>query len=345
MSRVVPSQPINVQRRGRFTVTAHPIREDNPSNTSLSIVADGRGCDPPLLARDELSDEGLGKSPTLSPFKVPSGAPGQSSSTLGNQVPKIEKNDRHFTSNVEFRPSVTSRESLLRNIRRHQRAAASMADQFDSVNTEMDQRAAVLHFNHALTLQLGTNVRKPDLKNAIRHYEQAAALSHTKSMINVAMIYLYSDDSLRNYSKGLQMLSRACRHDDVQAMTFYGALLCNGNEELGVPQNSQLGVRLFQRAVKNQTKGSNEALLQLSICYAKGCGVHKNAALAYELCTKAALSGFAPAQHRLGILLALGEGCAANRQSARKWFRRAVKNGHHDSSAFLARLSHSAKSC
>lgn len=171
----------------------------------------------------------------------------------------------------------------------------------------------------------------------LRHYEIAASLGHTKSMVNAAVLLLESTKANivvgeENVQQGAnvkeqrvrakKLLSQACDGGDARALLYVASLLRDGNNLLCVKADPRTAVKLLKRAVK-VTSGDDEtsdcasgpddddtqptqlltiqALMELTSCFLTGSGVTADSTRAFKFCHQAASLaaefGFCGAKH------------------------------------------------
>jgi localization factor PodJL len=103
----------------------------------------------------------------------------------------------------------------------------------------------------------------------------------------------------------------------------------------GVTANIEESARWLERAAKS---GFAPAQFRLGGLYDKGGGLKKDRALARQLYTAAAEKGHAKAMHNLAVLYAEGFDGKPNYRMAAQWFRKAADHGIADSQYNLAIL-------
>jgi TPR repeat protein len=91
----------------------------------------------------------------------------------------------------------------------------------------------------------------------------------------------------------------------------------------------------FLIALNAAQKGSSEAQFNLWTMYAKGRGVKKDDAQAFNWCRKAAEQGHASAQFNLGCMYAKAQGVKQDDAKAVYWYRKAAEQGHAGAQFYL----------
>ena len=82
----------------------------------------------------------------------------------------------------------------------------------------------------------------------------------------------------------------------------------------------------FPKLKAAAAKGHKKAQYRMGRCYDKGRGVEENDTVAFQWYVKSALQHYAKAQYHTGKAYLTGRGVAADRDKAKTWLKRAVKN-------------------
>eukprot|EP00041_Stephanoeca_diplocostata_P041851 m.9173 g.9173 ORF g.9173 m.9173 type:complete len:670 (-) comp6848_c0_seq1:160-2169(-) len=160
-------------------------------------------------------------------------------------------------------------------------------------------------------------------QDILRHYEIAASLGHTKSMVNAAVRLLESattclDESHSEHLPGAdgkekrvrakRLLSQACDRGDARALLYVASLLRDGNKAMCVKADARTAAKLLKHAVKvtscehvtpnsvgdvddntQQTQVLRvQALMELTSCHLTGSGVPMDPARAFKYCHQGA---------------------------------------------------------
>jgi TPR repeat protein len=180
-----------------------------------------------------------------------------------------------------------------------------------------DQGHAVAQCALAICLAEGFGVKR-DVGKAFLYFEKAAAQGDARAQWKLGALY-------------------AAGIAGVPADTRQSTLLCKRAAQAGfAPAQATFGT-LFARAGKHERaalwwekaalQGDLEAQFNLANACLKGQGFAKDEARAWELMRAAAQAGLPPAQARLGMAYATGEGMVQDLIESAKWFILASDQG------------------
>eukprot|EP00040_Diaphanoeca_grandis_P021068 m.112152 g.112152 ORF g.112152 m.112152 type:complete len:507 (-) comp28172_c0_seq1:159-1679(-) len=227
---------------------------------------------------------------------------------------------------------------LRRTVNERTASITRLASDLENAKSDLDKHLANTLFNQALRHQLGGVDTDVDLAKALEHYEMAAKLGHTKSMINAARIYESGPNNVRDAARARELLFLACRKHDVRALTFVGTKMLRGDKNLKIDKDTKRAHELLRKAIKRK---SPNAMLQMSLCYMNGLGLqYRQPSLAMSLCKKAAHLGHAGAEFVLGSWFEHGVGVDVNVDQAIMWYTRATNRDHKQAQQRLEALTH-----
>lgn len=193
-----------------------------------------------------------------------------------------------------------------------------------------------------------------NLWEAFYWYVRAAEQGLAEAQAAVGVAYLHGLGVEKDTALAFDWLQQAAHQGNAQAQWNLGALYASGNavvkkdlkqafvwcqraaDQGFVAAQANLGVlhALLQRpqeAVawwqKAAAQDDPEAIYNLALALLKGEDVPQDIAQGFGLLLRAAEWGLAPAQSRLGILYATGEGVAQDPIEAHKWFVLAAAQG------------------
>jgi uncharacterized protein len=204
---------------------------------------------------------------------------------------------------------------------------------------------------------LGQGLAK-DTAQAFLCYAQAAEQGLAEAEAALGVAYRNGLGVEKDFSLAFHWLQKAAAQGHAQAQWHLGALYARGGA--GVAQDMQQALVWCQRAADQgfvaaqanlgvlyallhqpqqavvwwQTAAEQndpEALYNLALAVLKGEGLSADASKGFELLHRAAALGVTPAQARLGILYASGDGVATDPIEAHKWF--AIAAAHGDAAA------------
>jgi TPR repeat protein len=170
----------------------------------------------------------------------------------------------------------------------------------------------------------------PDFTRAWGWLQQAAALGDARAQWNVGAVYASGAPGVaRDLKLAFQWCQRAAEQGFAAAQSNLGALYA-------LADNPQQAALWWHKAA---AQDDAEALYNLALVTAKGTGVPQDVAQSVGLLLRAAHLGLAPAQSRLGLLYATGDGLAQDPIEAHKWFAIAAENGDASAKANAARCA------
>ncbi len=162
---------------------------------------------------------------------------------------------------------------------------------------------------------------KPDPRNAIALFQQAAAKQHEKAMEYLGRIYLQDTLVPQDKAKGVAYLTQAAEYGSAKAAMALSYLYESGSV---VPRSPQNAAKWHMRAA---LLGDVKAMMAVARDYAKGYGVEKDGATATYWFNKSANSGNARAMRELGYVYLTGQGVERDAKQAIAWFEKAANAG------------------
>jgi TPR repeat protein len=166
---------------------------------------------------------------------------------------------------------------------------------------------------------LGTD---KDFKQAFHWLQKAAEQGNAQAQWNLGAIYASGGSGVKQDMKqAFVWCQRAADQGFVAAQANLGVLYA-------LLRNPRQAVVWWQTAAEQDDP---EALYNLALAVLKGEGLSADAAKGLELLHRAAVLGVTPAQSRLGIMYASGDGVAQDPIEAHKWF--AIAAAHGDAAA------------
>lgn len=180
--------------------------------------------------------------------------------------------------------------------------------------------------NEAKRFYWGTGARQ-DYQQALRLYEQAAALGDAEASYIAGGMYYTAKGTPKNLVKAFTYLDYAATQGKSSAASqralaqFYllGAV---------VPQNYAKAADWYERAAAD---GDIEAQIELGVLHFAGRGVEQDFGKAYELFRQAAYQNSGIGQYNLGIMWYTGNGVdQSDLTKAYAWFSVAAINGFAD---------------
>lgn len=203
-----------------------------------------------------------------------------------------------------------------------------------------------------------------DLYKAFHWYEKAALAGITEAACSVGVALYKGTGVAKDLEAAVIWLTKAAEDGDARAQWSLSSLFASGGEGVArdlkqafiwcqraadqgfVAAQSNLGLlyalsdRPAQAAESWQKAAVNddpEALYNLALAKLKGNGVTADATAAFALLISAAEQGVTPAQSRVGLMYATGEGVAQDSVEAHKWFEIAASQGDAASKSNLER--------
>ncbi|KAF9434731.1 Heat shock 70 kDa protein 12A [Entomortierella beljakovae] len=126
----------------------------------------------------------------------------------------------------------------------------------------------------------------------------------------------------RNYSKALELYSRAAKQGHAGAQINLGSMYENNR---GVPKNLSIALGLYYKAASS---GNSNAQFKLGTMFANGTGVERDYSRAAQWYLKSANQGNSRAQTELGHIHFKGLGAEKNYTGALEWYSRAANYGN-----------------
>ncbi|MDR1129833.1 MAG: sel1 repeat family protein [Prevotellaceae bacterium] len=170
-----------------------------------------------------------------------------------------------------------------------------------------------------------------NLDTAIEWYEKAVSYSKTSSMINLAFVYLYEDESKRDVEKGLKYLDMAIENKNVRALSEKAYFLLETGEE---NKNIPLAKELLDEA---NEKGDGYAAYRLGYGYQNAeFSEERDFPTAFKYYTVGAERGHLYAIEMLGQYYRSGIAVEADNEKAVEYYSRAVEKGSNYARVELA---------
>lgn len=140
----------------------------------------------------------------------------------------------------------------------------------------------------------------------------------------------------KNAEKALKWFCGSAAKNDSYGLARLGVCYRDG---YGVESNAVEAVRLFRKAIENDTGYWGEYQRLLGKCYRDGTGVARDVAKAVQLFREAAEWGDSEGQYCLGLCYLNGTGVEKNAKEGRKWLGIAAENGSEHAKGKLRSLS------
>ncbi len=142
---------------------------------------------------------------------------------------------------------------------------------------------------------------KQDYKEAMQWFKHAAKMGYTPAMNNVGLLYAQGHGVKQSYEEAFKWWMRAAERGDAWAMTAVGDLYENGQ---GVPQNYELALNWYREAAR---EGDSLGMWNVGNFLELGLGTARDIPQAVEWFRKSAERGYAPAIHRLALMMEAGK--------------------------------------
>jgi TPR repeat protein len=169
-----------------------------------------------------------------------------------------------------------------------------------------------------------------DFTRAWEWLHKAAALGDARAQWNVGAVYASGAPGVaRDLKLAFVWCQRSAEQGFAAAQSNLGALYALADNP------KQAALWWHKAAAQNDA----EALYNLALVTAKGTGVDQDLGQSVALLLRAAHLGLAPAQARLGLLYANGDGVVQDPIEAHKWFAIAADNGDASARANAARCA------
>jgi len=220
-----------------------------------------------------------------------------------------------------------------------------MSPPLDQLEREAQAGRSWAQFNLALQYFSGQGLRsgRRDYKQAARWFLQAALQGDEKAQTNLAFMLEEGLGITQNTDQALSWYLQAAQRGDQEAQFQLGLRFLHGRS---VPRDQDRGLKWIQfAAVQNHTQA--QALLGdwYSLGAAKNSEERKYKKIrgtdldkSIHWYRKAAQSGNAHSQYRLGFLLYHGRGAPANPGEARDWLEKAAQQGYLEAQYLLGRF-------
>jgi TPR repeat protein len=174
---------------------------------------------------------------------------------------------------------------------------------------------------------------KPDIGNAMRWYESAAAQNHNGAMFRLGMLYLDAESGRQDLAKAREWLARAAASGNAEASNELGLIYYQG---LGVAQDPEAAAKHISTAAE---AGLAQAQYNLGLLYVNGHGVKKDLATAGEWFQKAAVQGLPEAALDYGLMVYGGDaGIRRDYEIGAQWLMVAAKQGNPDAQLIISRI-------
>lgn len=142
---------------------------------------------------------------------------------------------------------------------------------------------------------------KQDYKEAMQWFKHAARMGYTPAMNNVGLLYAQGHGVKQSYEEAFKWWMRAAERGDAWAMNSVGDLYENGQ---GVPQNYELALNWYREAAR---EGDTLGMWNVGNFLELGLGTARDVSQAAEWFRKSAERGYAPAMHRLALMIEAGK--------------------------------------
>jgi TPR repeat protein len=178
-----------------------------------------------------------------------------------------------------------------------------------------------------------------DHERAFHLYWQASKQNHPESTYKAAFAYENGTGTKRDATRAVQFYRKAASLGDPYAMHRLALVLQHG--QLGQTKNPREAMTWLKRAAHIAAESHYpRPLHDLAQCYEKNGGssaVIPDEAYAFDLYTKAAMLGFAPSQHRLGLCYEHGHlNCPKNAEASIAWYAKAAEQEHAEAQLALS---------
>jgi len=162
----------------------------------------------------------------------------------------------------------------------------------------------------------------------------ASAQGHVEATYRLGRMLFVGEELPRDHQRSLVLLQRAADAGKAEAHILIkspksqfalGLLFEEGHPGLGVAQSYVKALQCYRRAASS---GHAEAQHRLGLLYQQGLGGPENPSLAVQSFQRSAHQGLAEAQHHLGLLYYHGQGVGRDLVRARGFWRRAADQKH-----------------
>lgn len=176
----------------------------------------------------------------------------------------------------------------------------------------------------------------------VQRVEPEAVAGNSEAQTALGLLYLTSDELVRDPGVAAEWLERAAKQGNARAQYLLGNLYENGT---GVPQDFSKAAKWYDRSAKiGRNPNAEYALGRL---YTRGLGVGYDTATALEWYRKAAEGNQPTAQYLVGRVYEFGYGVRQDMIQAYVWYSLSSKNretviaenSDYDPAAALARLA------
>lgn len=177
-----------------------------------------------------------------------------------------------------------------------------------------------------------------DHSKAFALYLGASKQNHPGATYRAAVCYEVAAGTKKDNLRAYQFYRKAASLGEPLAMHKLALILLYG--KLEQKKNLKEGISWLKRATASASQEHPESLYDLAQCYEKegGCPVViPDEAYAFELYSKAAHFGYAPAQYRLGAAYEFGLfGCPIDASLSVRWYCKAAEQGLADAELALS---------
>ncbi len=180
---------------------------------------------------------------------------------------------------------------------------------------------------------------KADEKQAVSHFQTAAALGHAGAQYMLAHCCLGGIGIEKNEAKAVEWYQKSAEQGSADAYFDLGFSCYSLG--VGVAVNHAKKIECYEKAA---SLGHLWAHYWLGTCYANGSGVVKNEKTAFEWYQKGAEKGDESSQYELGLCYEEGKGTAKDRQKALEWYQKAAEQDNEHAKEKLETLQASAAS-
>jgi TPR repeat protein len=164
-------------------------------------------------------------------------------------------------------------------------------------------------------------IHKGEYRTAFREFRSLAESGHTKSQVQLGIMYELGLGVKQNYTEASKWYQKAAVQGDKEAQKKIIDMRRKGLNPT------------FQPPIPDNWQGNTtepQAQYDIGMMYFKGIGVKKDYGIAFRWFYLAANQGHARAQNDMAFLLSKGLGVKQNKQEAYFWFLKAAEQGFAD---------------
>ena len=161
-----------------------------------------------------------------------------------------------------------------------------------------------------------------DFREAIKWYQEAAKLGHTKSQLKLGTLYFEGLGTDINYDVAAKWLIEPANSGYVAAQYMMGIIYLDGTKK--IIKNERRAFEWFSKAAELGDAPSQGSLGWL---YQQGHGTEKDLDKAFYWYTQSAKLGVPDAQNHLAAMYQEGKGVEKNEKLAMEWYRLAADQG------------------